>query len=163
MDALTALRSRKSIRKYESRPVPREALENMIDCARLAPSANGLQPWEFVVVTERPMLDRLAEINAFGKFLHEATAAVVVLSRDVKYFVEDCSTAVHALMVAAAAQGLGTCWIAGDKKPYADDIRRLVGAPEGFRLVATIAVGHPAEDPERDKRPLSEVLHWERF
>lgn len=163
MDALTALRARKSIRKYDSRPVSREALENMIDCARLAPSANGVQPWEFIVVTERPMLDRLAEINAFGKFLNEATAAVVVLSRDVKYYLEDSCAAVHALMVAATAQGLGTCWIAGDKKPYADDIRRLVGAPEGLKLVATIAVGHPAEDPARDKRPLSEVLHWERY
>jgi nitroreductase len=53
--------------------------------------------------------------------------------------------------------------VAGDKKPYADRIRRIVGAPEGYKLISLLSIGHPAEEPHKGKRPLSEVLHWERF
>jgi nitroreductase len=65
--------------------------------------------------------------------------------------------------VAAHACGLAGCWVAGDKKPYADRVRRMVGAPEGFKLVSLLAVGYPAEKPEKVKRPLAAVLHWEKF
>ena len=119
MDTITALRSRRSIRKYENRPVPREALETMVDCARQAATARGVQPWEFVVVTERATLDRLAEIGEYGKFLTQATAAVVVMCHETPYWPEDGCAAVQNLLGAATALGLGTCWIAGAKKPYA--------------------------------------------
>lgn len=163
MDAITALQTRRSIRKYQPTPVPRESLETMIDCARQAATARGLQPWEFVVITDRAMLDKLAEINEYGKFLAQTPAAVVVMCHDTTYWLEDGCAATQNLMVAAKALGLGTCWIAGEKKPYANDICRLVGAPKDCKLICTIAVGYPAEEPLRNKRPLTEVLHWEKY
>jgi len=163
MDALTALRTRRSIRTYQDRPVPREALETMVDCARLAATARGVQPWEFVVVTDASLRAQLAEITEYGKFIAQAPAAVVVLCSDTKYYLEDGCNATENLLVAAAALGLGTCWVAGDKKPYADAICRLVGAPAGYKLIATVAVGYADESPTPPKRPLSDVLHWERF
>jgi nitroreductase len=65
--------------------------------------------------------------------------------------------------VAARAHGLGSCWIAGDKKPYAPDICRRVGAPDGYRLGSLIAIGYSQAEGTKDKRPLSDVLHWERY
>ena len=163
MDALTALRSRRSIRKYASRAVLREALETLVDCARLAATARGVQPWEFVVVTDAAMRRRLAEICEYGPFLANAPAAIVVLCQDTRYYLEDGCNATENLLVAATALGLGSCWVAGEKKPYADDIRQLLGAPDGYRLIATVAVGYHAESPVPQKRTLADVIHWEKY
>lgn len=163
MDAITALRSRRSIRRYENRAVAREDLETIVDCARLAATARNEQPWGFVVVTDAGMRAKLAEICEYGKFFTQAAAVIVVLCRDSRYYLEDGAAATQNLLVSAAALGLGTCWVAGDKKPYADDVRALLGAPEGYKVVSHVAVGYPAETPNPPKRPLAEVLHWERF
>lgn len=163
MDALTALRTRRSVRSFEERAVPREALETMVDCARLAATARGEQPWEFVVVTEPALRAQLAERCPNGKFLSIAPAAVVVLCRETMFYLEDGCNATENLLLAAVALGLGTCWVAGDKKPYAEEVCRLVGAPAGYKLIAIVAVGYPASIPAPAKRALNEVLHWERF
>lgn len=163
MDALEALRTRRSIRQYQHRPVPHDALETMVDCARLAATARGVQPWDFVVVTEEALRRQLAAICEYGKFLAEAPAVIVVLCQDTKYYLEDGCNATENLLIAATALGLGTCWVAGDKKPYAQEIVRRIGAPEDRRLIATVAVGYPAETPTPPKRSLQDVLHWERF
>ncbi|MHB0935377.1 MAG: nitroreductase family protein [Armatimonadota bacterium] len=163
MEAITALRTRRSIRRYKHRPVPREMLETLVDCGRLAATGRGEQPWEFVVVTDPATRGKLAEICEFGKFLSAAPAAIVVLCKDSKYYLEDGCNATQNILVAANALGLGSCWVAGDKKPYAEQIRRLVGAPEGYKLIATISIGYPAEKPTPPKRALNEVIHWETF
>ncbi|MEK7408612.1 MAG: nitroreductase family protein, partial [Acidobacteriota bacterium] len=85
------------------------------------------------------------------------------LCKDTKYYLEDGSAATENILLAAHARGLGACWVAGDKKPYAPRILALVGAPAGYKLISLVPVGHPAEQPAKDKRPLSEMLHWERF
>ena len=163
MDAIEVLKTRRSVRAYSSEPVPKSIIEDVIDCGRLAATANNRQPWEFVVVKEPAMLRQIAGITDYGKFIGEASACVVVLSKDTKYYLEDGSAATENILLAARAHGLGSCWVAGDKKSYAQDICRLVGAPLGYKLVSLIPVGHPAETPEQPKRPLSEVLHWEKF
>jgi nitroreductase len=73
-----------------------------------------------------------------------------------------CS-ATENILLAARAHGLGSCWVAGDKKPYAAEICGLVGEPPSYKLVSLIPIGHPAESPEKAKRPLSDVLHWEKY
>jgi len=159
MEAIDNLKTRRCIRTYRGEPVPREVLEDLIDCARLAPTAMNIQPWEFVVVTDRSMLHRIAHATDYGKFIADAAAFVVVLCRDTKYYLEDGATATLSILLAAHAHSLGACWVAGDKKPYATEICRLVGAPPGHKLISLVPVGYPAEQPEKDKRPLAEVLH----
>jgi nitroreductase len=164
MDALEALKTRRSVRKYEKSPVPRALLEEIVDGARMAATARNVQPWAFVVVTEPARLKALAEATGVnGPFIADAGACVVVLCQDTKYFLEDGSAAVQNVLVAARARWLGSCWIAGDKKPYAEEVCRRVGAPESHRLIALVPVGWPAEQPKPAKKPLSSVLHWERF
>ena len=165
MDAMEALRCRRSIRSYRPDPVEKDKIEAMIDAGRLAATGRGVEPWEFVVVTDPALRAQIAALCDYGKFIKTAPACVVVLCRDTKYYLEDGSAATQNILVAACAQGLGTCWVAGDKKPYAPKIVKLIGAPDEYKLVSVIAVGYPAEGhpPRRGKRELEEVIHWEKF
>lgn len=163
MDCISALKTRRSIRAFTGEPVSQEALADVVDCGRLAASAVNVQPWEFVVVTDRDRLQAIAEATDYGKFIAQAAACIVVLCRDSKYYLEDGCNASQNILNAAHAHGLGGCWVAGDKKPHAEIVRQMLGAPDGYKLVSLLAIGHPAEKPEKAKRPLSELLHWNRF
>jgi nitroreductase len=163
MDAIEALKTRRAVRAYRREPVPRNIIEDIVDCGRLAATAINIQPWEFVVVTNPEMLRRIANIAEYGKFIADAPVCVVVLCRETNYYLEDGSAATENILLAARAHGLGSCWVAGDKKPYAVDICRLVGAPPGHKLISLIPIGYPAESPEKAKRPLSDVLHWDKY
>jgi nitroreductase len=163
VDAIEVLKTRHSVRAYSNQPVPREVLEDVIDCGRLAATAINIQPWEFVVVTDAATRRKLAEITDYGHFIASAPACVVVLCQATKYYLEDGCAATQNILLAARAHGLGACWVAGDKKPYVADICKIVGAPDGLRLVSLIPMGYPAENPEQPKRPLADVLHWEKY
>ena len=163
MDALEVLKNRRSIRAYSDRSVPREIIEDILDCGRLAASANNVQPWEFVVVSDAARRRQLAGITDHGRFIADAPVCVVVLCRETKYYLEDGSAASQNILLAARSHGLGACWVAGDKKAYAPQICKTVGAPDGVRLVSLIPMGYPAEAPEKPKRPLADVIHWETY
>ena len=163
MDAITVLKTRRSVRSFESTPISREIIEDIIDCARMAPTARGEQPWEFIAVTDRRTLARIAHITDHGAFIGDSPACVAVFCADTTYFLEDGSAATENILLAAWAHGIGSCWVAGDKKPYAEAVRRVTGAPDGYRLISLIAIGHAANVPSPGKRALSDVLHWERF
>ena len=163
MDAIEMLKTRRAVRAYTNEPVPPKIIEDIVDCGRLAATAINIQPWEFVVVTDPKLRRRLAETTNHGKFIADAPVCVVVLCQAGKYYLEDGSAATENILLAARAHGLGACWVAGDKKPYASEICRLVGAPKGTKLVSLIPIGLPAESSEASKRPLSEVLHWEKY
>lgn len=163
MDAIEALKSRRSIRRYKPDPVPKEVLLDIIDCARLAPTAMGEQPWEFVVVTREDIREDLAAVADYGKFIADAPVCIAVFTRPVTYYLEDGCAAVMNIITAAQAHGLGTCWVAGDRKPYAREVTRVLGAPPSMKLIALISLGYPAENPKRHKRDLSEVIHWDRY
>lgn len=163
MDAITALKTRHSIRAFESRPIPKEIVEDIVDCGRLAASAINIQPWEFVVVTAPEMLRKVADATDHGRFIAEAAACIAVITQTTKYYLEDGSAATQNMLVAANAHGVGTCWVAGDKKAYAPAVCRILGAPEPYKLVSLIALGYPAESPVKPKRPLADVLHWQKY
>lgn len=163
MDAIEALTTRRSVRRYACHAVPVETIEAIVNAGRLAPTARNVQPWEFVVVTDSAKRAQIAAITEYGKFIAEAPVCVVVLSKKTRYFLEDGSAATTNMLNAARALGLGSCWVAGDKKPYAARIVELIAAPPEMVLISLIAVGHPVEIPTPAKRSLGEVLHWESF
>lgn len=163
-DALQVLRERRTVRVYdESKPVSREILETIVDCGRLACTARNEQPWEFVVITDPATRTRIASLAQNGKHIANAAACIAVFCGDTRYYVEDGSAATQNILNAAWALGLGGCWVAGDKKDYAGEIRDLLGAPADKKLVSLIALGHPAAFPAPQKRALKDVLHWERY
>jgi len=164
MDAMEALRTRRSCRQFLSREVPRDLLLEMVDAGRLAASARNVQPWEFVVVTDEATRRRIADLAETGRFISEAPACIAVVCKDTKYYLEDGSAATQNLLVAAWALGLGSCWVAGDKKPYAPAVARLLAVPDEYRLVALVAIGYPvAEISGPDKRRLADMVHWGKF
>ena len=164
MDALTALATRHSTREFTARPVDRQTIEQIIDAGRLAPTARNVQPWEFIVVTEPAMRKRIADITEFGKFIAHSPACVAVFCKDTKYYLEDGCAATTNILNAAAALGVQSCWVAGDKKSYAGEIGALLKVPADHKLICLIALGYEPATPRRaPKRNLKDVLHWEQF
>ena len=164
MDALEAIAKRRSVRKYKTTPVPRELIEKVIDAGRRAPTAMNVQPWEFVVVTDQAMRESFADICDYGKFFSTAPVCIATFCKDTKYYLEDGCAAIENMLIAAAALELGTCWVAGDKKSYAETIARKLGAPAGCKLVGMVALGYPADAGKpTDTRPLTQVLHLEKW
>jgi len=163
MDAVEVLKTRRSVRAFTREPVAKEVIEDIVDCGRLAATAVNIQPWEFVVVTDTEMRRRIARTTDYGKFIADAPVCVVVLCRETKFYLEDGSAATENILLAARAHGLGSCWVAGDKKSYSAEICRLVGAPPSYKLVSLIPIGYSTESPEKAKRPLPDVLHWEKY
>lgn len=163
MEALKVLKERRSIRKYQKKEVPKNIIEDIIDCARFAPTAINIQPWEFIVITDKEMREKIADITDYGKFIKEAPVCVAVFCKDTKYYLEDGSAATTYILLAAKAYGLGSCWVAGDKKLYAEKIREILGVPSGYKLISLISIGYSDEEPKPNKRELKEVLHWEKW
>jgi nitroreductase len=163
MDAIKALKTRRSVRAYIEKSIPKEIIKDIIDCARLAPTARAVEPWEFVVLTQPAMLRWVSRTADTGQFIVNAAACIAVLCKETKYYLEDGCAATENILLAARAHGLGSCWVAGDKKPYAPAVCKHLGAPEGYRLISLVALGYPAESPNPSKRPVSKVLHWEKF
>ncbi|MBM3255728.1 MAG: nitroreductase family protein [Candidatus Omnitrophica bacterium] len=164
MQTQEALKNRRSCRIFKSKSIPKKLVTQIIEAARLAPSAINIQPWEFVVITNKETLGVVASLADHGKFISNATACIAVFCKDSKYYLEDGCAATENILIAAQDLGLGSCWVAGDKKDYNDKIRQLLGAPIDMKLVSLIPLGYtdtPARTPP--KRPLKELLHWEKF
>jgi nitroreductase len=164
LDALHCIRTRRSIREFGERTVPPNIIEDIVDAGRLAPTANNIQPWEFVVVTREETRVRLAEMIFYGKFIAQAPVCIVTFCTDTKYYIEDASAATQNMLLAAWASGISSCWIAGDKKPYAEDVRKLLNAPTTHKLATLAAFGYSRKKVSSPKkRKLEEVLHWEKW
>lgn len=186
MDAITAINKRTSVRRFRPDPIPREAVERLLDCAVRAPNHKLTEPWRFAVLTGRAR-DRYAEIRARHRLKRyadpsapEAQAgaekvrresleipvyiiAMAALNPDEITREEDYAATMMAIanfMIAAESLGLGTYLKSGGvmRDP---DLLQLAGVPEKFRVVGIVSLGYPAEkDPPRRRRPAAELTHW---
>ncbi|MBN2096958.1 MAG: nitroreductase family protein [Candidatus Omnitrophica bacterium] len=164
MESFECFANRVSVREYLDKPVDNGLLEKIIDAGRRAPTARCVEPWEFVVIRNKEVLKKLAELAPNGKFLKDAACCLAIFCQETKYYLEDGCAATENILLAIADLGLGACWVAGDKKPYVDDVAKLVNAPEGLKLVSLISLGWPKQQIKQSKnRSLKEVLHWEKF
>ncbi|MGQ9473854.1 MAG: nitroreductase family protein [Candidatus Caldatribacteriaceae bacterium] len=161
---LQVIKKRRSIRKYENREIPREILEDLVDCGRLAPTGYNAQPWVFVVVTDKDLKTRIAQLATYGRFIKEAGACIAVFCRkDAITPLEDACAATENIIIAACAYGLGTCWVNSYRKAHSRAVETLLNCPEDMEIATLIALGYPAEYPTRPKKALQEVIRWDRF
>lgn len=163
MDAIQAMKERRSVRAFKEGAIPRETLEEIMDAARFAPSGWNRQPWVFIVVTDRAALAAIAESARYGKFIESAGACVAVACSESGTALEDACAATENILVAAVARGLGGCWVNSRLKEHTRTVERLLGIPAGWELMSLVALGWPLDESRRDKKPLQDVLRWERF
>ena len=164
MEFFEAVKQRKSMREFSEKAVKKELLEKIIDAGRVAATARNEQPWEFVISSDKNILHKICNMCPNGPFIKDAPHLIAVFSKETKYYLEDCSAATQNMLLAIEALGLGGCWVAGDKKDYIEEIRKIFNIPEGYKLVSMISLGYP-KTPKgpKAKRSTKEVLHWEKW
>jgi nitroreductase len=161
MDALEAIKKRRSVREYTGDPIPRGDLEKIVDAGRMAATGFNHQPWDFIVVTQPDIIN---ELKIAAQWMDKAGAVIaVVLDPTSKYWLEDGSAAVENMLIASTALGYGSCWLEGNTIPREEEFKKLLGVPDEKRLLTLVPVGVPVAWPTKEKKPLEEVLHWEKF
>lgn len=170
----SVIRKRRSIRKYKNIEVEPEKIVRLAEAALRAPSSRGVNPWEFVLVTDRKVLGELSGCKSHGAaFLKEAPLGMVVCadSRKSDVWVEDTSIAATFILLAAASMGLGACWIQVRGRMYDENltagqrVARILGLPEAVEVEAIVAVGYPDESkaPHEEEKLLWERLHKDKY
>jgi len=164
MNALEAILSRRSIRKYTSQPVPDATVKKLLSAAMSAPSAGNEQPWHFIVITDRQTLDSMPMLPP-GMRLPEpgpiqlAPLAILVCGDPTSdrfhmgFWILDCAAATENILIAAHAEGLGAVWLpAYPDEERVKGIRSLLGIPEHIVPFALIPLGYPAESKPPNNR-----------
>ena len=165
MDVSEAIERRRSIRRYEPRPIPDEKLTQVLEAGRWAPSASNFQPWKFIVVKDEKVRKELARAATYGSFLSQAPVAIAVIinPQASNHPVEDGAAATQNMLLAAYALGLGSCWIGSYGSVYEERAKGILGIPENHRLLALISLGYPAEERVSTRRPLSQLVSYDQY
>jgi nitroreductase len=170
MDVYETIKTRKSVRSYESREVADEVLTRILDAARIAPSANNSQEWRFVVVRNAETRRQIAEAACRQSFVGEAPVVLACCAKDNRHVMTcgqpsypiDAAIAVDHITLCAAAEGLGTCWIGAF---YEDEVKQILNIPPAIRVVALLPLGYP-QDPKPVRKPrlsLERIVSYENW
>jgi len=162
MDTFEVIKKRRSVRNYTGEAIPKEKLEKIVDAGRWAPSGYNRQPWDFIIVTNREMIENL---KIAANWMENAAAIIVVIldPKVSKFWLEDGAAAIENILLAATALGYGACWLQGYTEPREETFKEFLGVPPHKRLLTLIPIGVPVNWPEKEKKSLGEVLHWEKY
>lgn len=166
------LQRRRSVRVYQARPLERDHVLRIVEAARAAPSAGNLQAYAIVVCEEATCRQALARASLDQLQVAQAPTVLIFFAdperavgrygrRGGLYAIQDATIACTHAMLAAAALGIGSCWIGAFER---ERIGELCGARGALEPVALLTLGYPDErPPATDRRPLDELVHWERL
>ena len=166
---LDNIATRTSVRDYEARPVEKEKIDKMLRAAMAAPTAMNKQPWHFVVVDQRNVLDALAGANPYAKMLKKAPLAIVVCGNTDKmiegggrdFWIQDASAATENLLLAAHAMGLGAVWTgAYPSEERCISISKVLSLSDNLIPLNMIVVGYPAEQPQPKQKFKEENISY---
>ncbi|MBQ5639472.1 MAG: nitroreductase family protein [Bacteroidales bacterium] len=171
---LDNIAARTSVRAYTSEPVPDEMVETLLRAAMAAPSAMNRQPWEFVVVNDRAVLDTLAGKLRYAKMLVQAPLAIVVCAETMithrdgsqsenGLWEHDASAATQNILLAAKALGLGAVWTAASDPERSAVVKEALNIPGTIMPLCVIPIGFPAEDPEPKDKWKPEKIHYNKW
>lgn len=169
MDAMNAILTRRSIRRYTDKPVSDGTIKELLKAGMAAPSANNKQPWHFVVVRDKNIMNKIMEVHPYSKMLKEAPVVISVCANaenygDTAYWVEDLSAATENILVAANALGLGAVWLGVyPSKDRPEQIKNILGLPDGMLPLNLISIGYPAEGKSSSNRFDESRIHYEKW
>ena len=165
MELMQAVLTRRSIRKFEDRPVDKPMVRQILEATMMAPSAGNAQPWQFVVADDRAALDAVAEIHPHVKMAAQAPLGILVcgdlsLEKYAGYWVQDCAAAMQNLLLAVHALGLGAVWTGIHPMAEREDAyRRVFNLPEKVIPLGFAVVGWPAQQPKSESRFREDRVH----
>jgi nitroreductase len=170
MDFYELIKLRKSVRAYQDQAVPEAVMTRILEAGRLAPSASNRQEWRFVVVQDAETRRKLVKVADDQEFVGQAPVVLVCCADTDEHvmmcghysYTIDLAIAIDHITLAAAAEGLGTCWIGAF---HEDQARELLGIPHRIRVVALLPLGYP-DDPtpvEKFRRPLQQIVKYEKW
>ena len=166
MDFFDVIHARRSVRKYRPEPVGRDVLERIVAAGVEAPSGCNAQLRQYLIVDEPALLER---IRPFSGALTGAPAVIVLLvdpspTEFGEFWMQDASAAMENMLLAAVALGHAACWVEGAIRRCEDQLRDLLGVPEGLRIWSLLPVRLPAQTPDRPPKPKpEEITHYNRF
>jgi nitroreductase len=169
MDALEAIFSRRSIRKFLDRAVPEEMVQKLLAAAMQAPSARNQQPWQFLVIDDRAILDAVPEFMPNAAMARHAPMGILVcgdlsLEKSPGYWVVDCAAAVENMLLAAHALELGAVWTGVyPHEPRMEGLQKLLGLPENVKAHSLVIVGYPAEQVAPVDRYMADRVRRNRW
>jgi len=163
MDAMEAILSRRSIRKYTDQKIPADLIDDLLKAGMSAPSANNSQPWHFVVIDDHQIMDQIPEFHAYSSMLYFAPLAIVVCGEpklSPSWWVQDCSAATENILLAAHARGLGAVWLGiYPQEQRIEGLRKLLNLPESIIPLSLISLGYPATSKPREDRYILARVH----
>ena len=161
---IDAIHARTSVRTYSDKPIAKSILTELVKAGMAAPSGGNRQPWEFVVVTDRAVLDKLATKK---KMLKEAQAAIIVAGhsdeKNITWYL-DCSVASQNILLAAQSLELGAVWTT--VHPHASleaEVRDIVGMPEDVTALNIISIGYPKDKQKPKQKWNKSKLHLNKW
>ncbi len=169
MELWEAILTRRSIRKFTPQPIHQDLIEKILRAGMQAPSARNKQPWHFIVVQNRQMLDKISVIHPYAYMLREAPLGIVVcgdieIEITIEYIVQDCSAATQNMLLVAHNFGLGAVWLGiYPREPRIKALRELLNIPENVIPISMIAIGYPAEKKLPENRFKPERVHYEKW
>ncbi|MDQ7784453.1 MAG: nitroreductase family protein [Desulfomonilaceae bacterium] len=168
MDAMQAILTRRSIRKYTSEPVSDEQVTELLKAAMSAPTA-GNQPWHFVVVRDRAALDSITRFHPHAEMLKQASVAISISGDPTVETLKgrwllDCAAATENILIAANALDLGACWVGiYPVEERIKALRNLLGIPEHVIPLSMVSLGHPGEKKDPPDRFRPERIHYDTW
>ena len=169
MSVYEAIKKRRSVRGYQDKDIPQETLEEILDAARLAPSARNKQQWKFIVVENEEIKQKLVSAANDQKFVGEASVVIAgvalepdhKMSCEVPAYAVDLAIALDHITLAAQDNGLGTCWIGAFSQQKAKEVLEV---PEEYKIVGLMPLGYPADSAgTKNRKDLSEVVSYNKF
>ncbi len=168
MDFQELILSRRSIRKYQNREIERSELRKILEAAMAAPSAVAKDPWYFYAVSNRDILQGMADVLPYGKMLRDAGASLVVCGLpeeanrgEIGYMVQDCSAAVENILLSAHGLGIGAVWLGVyPNEDRMEGMVRLLDIPGNMIPLAVVSLGYPAESPAPRTRYSDSRVTW---
>ncbi len=172
MECIETIKGRRSVRRFKAKPVGKEMIEELLDAARMAPSAGNLQARDFIVISNKITKQKLKEAALGQSFIEQAPIVIVAVAnierssrvyktRGELYAIQDATASVENILLSACSMGLAACWVGAFDE---NAVSELLSIPHKTKPIAIIPVGYADEEPVAPPRMgLDKVVHWETW